>query len=715
MERSPAPAIVAQATHMPTPTTGGNAGITASPAPSSVQRDGAASFMADYDMNPQMRTPTRLALGSPMPGAGVGAGTGMSALHSHLQASPAGFNPDDYFASPPCRGRATPECKRRLFLDDPTTPLRNSTPANGVGTTNPAGAGAVTPNGLLFSYGSLETPRAGHSATPGVGTPSGTPSGRKRARPDSTFSLSRYLSPNRSLLNSNPTILLPTPEPLPGAPLPEVSHNAPVRENVSVSVPLPASYSNGAATSAAAAVPTSAAIQGRENVALRSNVHTDKVQHSMSITPGASGSLPHASTTSNAASSALPITSAGAIVSTGASASNLSQAQVQTHGPSTLVTAVAPPRPAKRRLFETPSCADGPRCAQGAFASGNSFAKSRRAIFTTTPITPNDGNARQHKCSCKASKCLKLYCPCFAASGVCGDWCSCQNCMNTSTNRKEIEEARANCLQRDPKAFLRSSRAAAEVGSHSKGCNCRKGCSKNYCICREAGLTCGPRCTCSGPAGCQNGKCEEFPVARSMHSMRNKKRPAATMANTSVPMPPSIPQHPIQTLTRPSNVPLAQSAMMTGHVSASLSHAQQPVQMHSQQSVPNASSQLPAPPVPAPVLAPMAPEPPLLPNGEPVEDTELDDDEQEFFRQLHAVAAGASSPPDEPLFPPTTPERVKKDLLALASTPTTQPSKDKFASRRDVSNSVPQPMSRPPRILRLKMGCGKPIRPFPIG
>lgn len=124
-----------------------------------------------------------------------------------------------------------------------------------------------------------------------------------------------------------------------------------------------------------------------------------------------------------------------------------------------------------------------------------------------TPFTPLIQKA---KCSCKASKCLKLYCPCFASSGFCGPDCTCKNCKNSLSTARAVREARETVLARDPRAFdpkVRNSPATASGGDiHSKGCNCRKGCAKNYCVCRELRVDCGPRCTCSGPNGCLNGK-----------------------------------------------------------------------------------------------------------------------------------------------------------------------------------------------------------------
>ena len=34
------------------------------------------------------------------------------------------------------------------------------------------------------------------------------------------------------------------------------------------------------------------------------------------------------------------------------------------------------------------------------------------------------------KCSCSRSKCLKLYCECFAKQGFCSDKCGCKDCFN---------------------------------------------------------------------------------------------------------------------------------------------------------------------------------------------------------------------------------------------------------------------------------------------
>lgn len=39
------------------------------------------------------------------------------------------------------------------------------------------------------------------------------------------------------------------------------------------------------------------------------------------------------------------------------------------------------------------------------------------------------------KCNCKKSRCLKLYCDCFAAGQYCKHTCSCQSCLNNADNK----------------------------------------------------------------------------------------------------------------------------------------------------------------------------------------------------------------------------------------------------------------------------------------
>lgn len=228
--------------------------------------------------------------------------------------------------------------------------------------------------------------------------------------------------------------------------------------------------------------------------------------------------------------------------------------------------------------------------------------------------------------------------------------------MNTANTSAAIEEARTTVLQRDPKAFAPRVRGATKAGMHSKGCNCRKGCNKNYCVCRELGVVCGPRCTCTGPNGCQNGKSDDVPVGQP-----TKKR--AILPTTAA------------ATVAPTVATAAAMAAITGAAN----------------------------PTPA-VVAPPPPMPPALPVKF---EKEMEPAENDFYRQLRSVPGPSSNDGSAPLFPTATPERVKADVLALASTPTTRSPRMRFAARRE--------LPRPPRILRVKMGSGRALRKFAIG
>jgi len=60
-------------------------------------------------------------------------------------------------------------------------------------------------------------------------------------------------------------------------------------------------------------------------------------------------------------------------------------------------------------------------------------------------------------CTCKKSKCLKLYCQCFASSKMCStdsnSGCRCLNCHNTPEHEAERRHARKVILERNPSAF----------------------------------------------------------------------------------------------------------------------------------------------------------------------------------------------------------------------------------------------------------------------
>jgi hypothetical protein len=161
---------------------------------------------------------------------------------------------------------------------------------------------------------------------------------------------------------------------------------------------------------------------------------------------------------------------------------------------------------------------------------GNSFdlqSSQRHMSFDRTPsksentddeqssgIRSNDENSSPAKddissnvgCTCKKSKCLKLYCQCFASSAMCVATCRCINCKNIPKHEIERNDAIRSIMMRNPNAFDTKFKATAEGKSskvtHKLGCKCRKSaCLKKYCECYHAEVKCSTNCRCTG---CQN-------------------------------------------------------------------------------------------------------------------------------------------------------------------------------------------------------------------
>ena len=109
-------------------------------------------------------------------------------------------------------------------------------------------------------------------------------------------------------------------------------------------------------------------------------------------------------------------------------------------------------------------------------------------------------------CNCKKTKCLKLYCECFANGGICSEGCKCENCHNTTELQDLRELIIQETLEKNPLAFKSKYKNTVdkEKTLHSRGCRCSKaGCQKNYCECYSKGLGCSRLCRCDN---CLNNK-----------------------------------------------------------------------------------------------------------------------------------------------------------------------------------------------------------------
>nr|XP_023881872.1 CRC domain-containing protein TSO1-like isoform X2 [Quercus suber]POE73775.1 protein tesmin/tso1-like cxc 2 [Quercus suber] len=122
------------------------------------------------------------------------------------------------------------------------------------------------------------------------------------------------------------------------------------------------------------------------------------------------------------------------------------------------------------------------------------------------------------RCNCKRSKCLKLYCECFAAGVYCVDSCACINCFNKPEYEDTVLDIRQQIESRNPLAFApkvvkhdtdspaiimeAGNRNTPSSARHKRGCNCKKSkCLKKYCECYQANVGCSNGCRCEG---CQN-------------------------------------------------------------------------------------------------------------------------------------------------------------------------------------------------------------------
>jgi hypothetical protein len=106
-----------------------------------------------------------------------------------------------------------------------------------------------------------------------------------------------------------------------------------------------------------------------------------------------------------------------------------------------------------------------------------------------------EGLKKKKACRCMKSKCLKLYCECFANGEFCID-CDCTDCSNIIGNEKEISNLFQTVEKKNPLA-LKFLKKESEIKKQDVSCNCTKSnCNKKYCECFKIGQSCSDSCRC---------------------------------------------------------------------------------------------------------------------------------------------------------------------------------------------------------------------------
>lgn len=139
---------------------------------------------------------------------------------------------------------------------------------------------------------------------------------------------------------------------------------------------------------------------------------------------------------------------------------------------------------------------------QDGFDSEIKTPSESRSNFAEKKLVPS--------CSCKSSRCLKLYCECFKSKGFCGESCRCTDCLNQKNTPDAREAAISKYVQKRVKGSAEDlSSALLEKGveglflatnktrEDQASCRCKvSACTNRYCGCYSENQKCKSSCTC---------------------------------------------------------------------------------------------------------------------------------------------------------------------------------------------------------------------------
>mmetsp|Transcript_10776 Transcript_10776/g.17689 ORF Transcript_10776/g.17689 Transcript_10776/m.17689 type:complete len:646 (-) Transcript_10776:239-2176(-) len=199
--------------------------------------------------------------------------------------------------------------------------------------------------------------------------------------------------------------------------------------------------------------------------------------------------------------------------------------------------------------------------AHNLFASPSVLVRgSNQQPSNISPVGTEGGGGH---CNCKKSKCLKLYCECFAALRYCNN-CNCVECHNCPSHEKERQAAVAVTKERNAQAF--QSKVNDKQG-HTAGCNCKRSkCLKKYCECFEGSVFCGENCKCQS--------CQNFSGSAKLEEIKknsNEKKDKVAAINSTVTLTLKEKELPSPHVLTVSNVTLAETGVRA--LNKSNSHA----------------------------------------------------------------------------------------------------------------------------------------------